>query len=116
MINQVFSFRRTNPKINKILEESLAEDVNIYRMKKVRVNAQVKAMVSLIESIFNVTYVIIVLFNVRTSFGSLMISAMLYLIILPYVSLMNTSYNKDRIIEDGKQYDKHISHIKDRLN
>ena len=70
-------------------------------MKKIRVNAQVKAMVSLIESVFNVTYVFIVLFTVSTSYGTLMISAMLYLIILPYVSLMNTSYNKELIIEDG---------------
>ena len=70
-------------------------------MKKVRVNAEVKAMVSLIEAFINITYLVVIKFTVRTSFGTLMIQTSMYLIILPYFSLMNTSYNKDRIIENG---------------
>ena len=84
-----------------MLAESLSEDINEYNMKKVRVNAQVKVMVSFIEAIVNMAYVIVRYFTIRNSFGTLMIQNVLYMIILPYFSLMNTSYNKDRIIEQG---------------
>ena len=84
-----------------MLAESLSEDSNEYNMKKVRVNAQVKAMVSFIEAIVNMAYVIVRYFTIRNNFGTLMIQNVLYMIILPYFSLMNTSYNKDRIIDKG---------------
>ena len=70
-------------------------------MRRVLVNAQIKAMVSLIESIMNIGYVIIVAFTVRTSFGTLVIMVSLYMVVLPYSFLMNTSHNKSRIIEHG---------------
>ena len=84
-----------------MVAESLCEDVNMYNMKKVQVNAQVKAMISLLEASINVYYVLLLLFTVRTSLGTLIIQTSTYLIFLPYFSLMNTSYNKDRIIENG---------------
>ena len=84
-----------------MVAESLNEDVNMYNMKKVQVNAQVKAMISLLEASINMCYVLLLLFTVRTSLGTLMIQTSTYLIFLPYFSLMNTSYNKDRIIENG---------------
>ena len=96
-----FVFRQINPAINEVVAESLSEDINQYNMKKVRVNAQVKMMVSFIEAFVNMAYVIVRYFTIRTSFGTLMIQNMLYMIILPYFSLMNTSYNKDRIIDKG---------------
>ena len=70
-------------------------------MRRVLVNAQIKAMVSLIESLMNIGYVIIVAFTVRTSFGTLVIMVSLYMVVLPYSFLMNTSHNKNRIIEHG---------------
>ena len=70
-------------------------------MKKVRVNAQVKAFVSFIEGFVNILYILIIAFTVRTSLGTLVMQSVTYLIILPYISLMNTSYNKDRVIENG---------------
>lgn len=70
-------------------------------MKKVRVNAQVKAFVSFIEGFVNILYIVIISFTVRTSLGTLVMQSVTYLIILPYISLMNTSYNKDRVIENG---------------
>ena len=93
--------RQINPKTNKTVAECLSEDVNKYNMMKVRVNAQVKAIVSFIEGSAQLAYIVILYFTIRTSFGTLLIQSMLYLVILPYFSLMNTSYNKDRIIENG---------------
>ena len=94
-------YRQTNPETNKMAAESLSEEVNIYNMKKVRVNAQVKAMASFIEGFVNIAYILILLIVVRTSLGTLMMQTFMYLIILPYFALMNTSFNKDRIIENG---------------
>merc|ERR1712223_1066819 len=93
--------RQTNPESNKMVAESLNEAVNVHNMKKVRVNAQVKAMVSFIEGFVNILYILIIAFTVRTSLGTLVMQSVTYLIILPYISLMNTSYNKDRVIENG---------------
>ena len=84
-----------------MVAESLNEAVNVHNMKKVRVNAQVKAMVSFIEGFVNILYILIIAFTVRTSLGTLVMQSVTYLIILPYISLMNTSYNKDRVIENG---------------
>ena len=93
--------RQTNPQTNKIVAEALNEAVNVHNMKKVRVNAQVKAMVSFIEGFVNILYIVIISFTVRTSLGTLVMQSVTYMIILPYISLMNTSYNKDRVIENG---------------
>ena len=65
------------------------------------VNAQVTAMVSLLELSSNVTYIIIVYFTVKTSYTTLIQIMILYMILLPYSFLMNTSHNKNRIVEYG---------------
>ena len=70
-------------------------------MKRVYVNAQVKAMISFLETFSNIVYVIVLYFTVRTSFGTLVILCSLYMIILPYAFLMNTSHNKDKVVEHG---------------
>ena len=70
-------------------------------MRKILINAEVKAMISFLETISNIFYVIMVWFTVRTSFGTLFQIMALYLVFLPYATLMNTSHNKDRIIKNG---------------
>ena len=70
-------------------------------MRKLVINAQVKAIISLLETVGNIIYIISVWFTVRTSFGTLLQNTALYLVFLPYASLMNTSHNKERVIEHG---------------
>ena len=70
-------------------------------MMKVRVNAQVKSIVSFFEASGNIFITLMLYFTIRRNFGTVLIQSTLYLIILPYFSLMNTSYNKDRIIGRG---------------
>lgn len=58
-------------------------------------------MISIVESAFNVGRTLILLFLTRSSTGILAQVLTLYMVILPYAFLMNTSHNKDRIVADG---------------
>ena len=70
-------------------------------MRKLLVNAQITATISLIESVINISYIILVAITVRTNYGTLINILILYMVVLPYSFLMNTSHNKERIIEQG---------------
>ena len=84
------------------MDKTLSSEVNRINMKKVRVNAEVKAMISCLESFSNILYAIITgLLTVRKSFITLLPIMTVYLVLLPYAFLMNTSHNKNRIVELG---------------
>ena len=70
-------------------------------MRKVHVNAQVKAMISLLETSSNIFYVVMLAIIVRRTFVTILQIMTLYLVLLPYLFLMNTSHNKERIVEHG---------------
>ena len=74
-------------------------------MRKVLVNAQVTAMISSIESLFVIVHIAgVAIAGKKTAVTILMVMLLymvLFLIILPYSFLMNTSHNKNRIIEHG---------------
>ena len=70
-------------------------------MRKLVINAQVKATISLLETVFNIVYIITLWFTVRTSFGTVLQGMGLYMVFLPYAALMNTSHNKERVVEHG---------------
>ena len=74
-------------------------------MRKVLVNAQVTAMISSLECLCFVIHVagiaIIGEKTTTTIFLIMMFYMILFLIILPHSFLMNTSHNKNRIIEHG---------------
>ena len=65
------------------------------------INAQVTAVTCFLEISSNLLYQIIVKLAVKTSFATLLQFLIIYLIILPYSFLMNTSHNKNRVIEHG---------------
>ena len=56
-------------------------------------------MISLFEMLSNAGYILLVYFTTKTSYITLIQIMMLYMIVLPYAFLMNTSHNKNRIIE-----------------
>ena len=58
-------------------------------------------MISLLELSSNIGYVIIISFTIKTSFATLVHFMFLYMVLLPYAFLMNTSHNKNRIVEYG---------------
>ena len=58
-------------------------------------------MVSFLEASSNLIYIVILVIIVRTSYSTLLQLIICYMIILPYAFLMNTSHNKNRVIEYG---------------
>ena len=70
-------------------------------MKKLFVNAQVTATISLIEMGTNVLHTTLLKYYRGTNFYNLLQSMIVYDIVLPYAFLMNTSHNKKRIVESG---------------
>ena len=71
-------------------------------MRKMRVNAQITAVTSILEIVGNIVqWAIWILITKFVGLGSLIQSILLYFVVLPYVFLMNSSHNKNRIIEDG---------------
>jgi hypothetical protein len=90
-----------DPSKSKVASKCLSRDQNQLNMKKLKVNAQVTATTSFIEMSINIGFIIFVWYNKGTSYSSLTAAMISYFIILPYVFLMNTSHNKNRIVELG---------------
>ena len=92
-------YRKIAPTNSKIAVSS--ETSKAINLRKLRVNVQVTAMVSFLEASSNIGYVVIRAVIVRGNFTTLLQMVMLYMIILPYAFLMNTSDNKNRVVEHG---------------
>ena len=71
-------------------------------MEKMKVNAQVTAVTTILESVGCLVIFITWAFITKFSgYTTLIQSILLYFVLLPYAFLMNTSQNKARIIEHG---------------
>ena len=70
-------------------------------LKKLRVNAQVTLMISLLELSGNVIGVILAVVFRASTFPIVIHTIIVYSILLPRAFLMNTSHNKTRILEYG---------------
>ena len=74
-------------------------------MRKLLLNVQITAVISSIEMFFFAIHIVGVTAaggtNSVTPIVVMVMYMILFMIILPYAFLMNTSYNKDRIIEHG---------------
>ena len=69
--------------------------------KKIRVNAQVTFVTSILEMICTfLTIMVVVIFKTAT-FPVIISNMITYLILLPCAFLMNTSHNKRRVVEHG---------------
>ena len=95
----LFDFRQVTPSENNYAAKSLAVPVQLHNMKLVKVNAWVTFVVWILETCANISVLIVWVFVYgTTSFGTLTNSMIWYYIVISYTFLMNTSYNKDRII------------------
>ena len=95
-------FRQVTPSEDNAAARSLSEVNQRHNMKLVALNARVTFVVWILETIANISVLTLWMFVYgATSFGTLTNSMMWYYLIISYTFLMNTSYNKDRIIEDG---------------
>ena len=81
---------------------SLAEEIQLRNIRKVAVNARITAVLWLLEFAANFSVVLVwIVINGSSSHGGLTNSMSWFYVILPFTHLMNTSYNKDRIIDDS---------------
>ena len=81
--------------------QSLHRDTQIHNMKLVDVNARVTLVIWILETIVNIAILISYVILGQTSLGNTTLAMTCYYVIISYTFLMNTSYNKDRIIESG---------------
>ena len=96
-------FRQIDPSNNNAAR-SLNDAQNSINKRRVHINAQVTAMISCLEMFGNVTVIILLAITKGTSLLSLMHGMIFYAVLIPRTFLMNTSHNKDRIIEMGWKY------------
>jgi hypothetical protein len=90
------------PSKHNLAAQSLSTTQVQINTRRVTVNAQVTAVISLIETAFNMFSIIIGTITVRPSWLIIIILNMtLYMVIIPYTFLMNTSDNKKRVVEYG---------------
>ena len=112
--NIILIFRKISPANSRVAEKSLSKDANRINARRILINAQVTAVTCFLEISSNLLYQIIVKLAVKTSFATLLQFLIIYFIILPYAFLMNTSHNKNRVIEHGwKNVFKNIIGYKD---
>ena len=90
------------PTVENRAANSLAENIQNRNIRRYAVNARITAVVWGLEFIAILCVVVIWIFIVGTSSTGGLTNAMAwYYVILPYTLLMNTEYNKDRVIDDG---------------
>jgi hypothetical protein len=92
-------FRQVDPTINEA-PRHLSEDIQQRNIRKVKVNAQVAFAIYILETIGIFSMLLIWFFFGKTEFARTA-STLLYYVLLPYIYLLNTSNNKDRITDEG---------------
>ena len=99
--NLIFRQVKNPPKTDNALSDTIVKDD--LPAKKIRVNAQVTFVISLLEMICSFLSILVaVIFKTAGNKYPVIISMMIsYLILLPCAFLMNTSHNKRRVIEHG---------------
>ena len=97
--NLIFRLVQNPPRLDNAVSHEIEEDD--LPSKKVRVNAQVTFVISILEMICAfITLMVVIIFKTAT-FPVIISSMIIYLILLPSAFLMNTSNNKRRVIEHG---------------
>ena len=80
----------------------LSENVHRKNERLMHVNAQVTAVTTMVEFTGNcINYIIFLVLSGHVNFISYALYMLLYFVVLSYAFLMNTRYNKNRIIEYG---------------
>ena len=94
--------RHVGPRNSEYL--GLSEELQKQNSRNIRVNAQVTAVITMLEFLGGCVFMIGRVCRMPIAFGSLAgvtLTMILYFVVLPYAFLMNTRYNKNRILENG---------------
>ena len=98
----IINFRKILPSKSNTPQRLLSDAANDINRRKLLVNSQVTAMITISELVYGVLYSVIYGFVSKgSSFGTLIQGISVHYVIVPYVFLMNTSYNKYRVVEIG---------------
>ena len=101
-VNKFHFSSKLDPSRNVIALEHVPENTSIENMKRLRVNAQVTAITTILEVVGNLIFMMTWSFITKfAKYTTLLQGMTLYLVILPYAFLMNTSQNKARVVEEG---------------
>ena len=93
---------QVRPSSGNVAPECLSEGIRNRNIRKVETNARVTFVVWILEICANVCIIIVWVFVYgKTTFGTLTTNMVWYYLILPHIFLMNTSHNKDLIVENG---------------
>ena len=72
--------------------------------RKILINSQITATISILETSTNIAFIILLWYFRGTTYFSLLLPLTVYVVILPFAFLSNTSDNKNRIVEEGWKY------------
>ena len=89
-----------DPSQNKALRNSQNQDKQKEDMRKVTVNAQVTAIISISE-VVGCFFILVITTITGTKTVAMFLFRLLEFVVLPYAFLMNTRENKFRIVEEG---------------
>ena len=93
---------QVTPAPNNHAANSLSKVNQERNVRNVEVNAEITMVTWIMESVANICAIIgWIVTSGKPKFNNLTIVILCYYVILPYTFLMNTSYNKDRIIDTG---------------
>ena len=97
-----FFFSQVRPSPDNLATGCLSEDVRNRNIRKVETNARIAFVVWIIEICANICIIIAwaVVYG-KTTFATLTINMVWYYLILPHTFLMNTSHNKELIVDNG---------------
>ena len=96
------SNRHVGPRNSEYL--GLSEELRKQNSRNIRVNAQVTAVITILEFLGGCVFMIGRVCRMPIAFGSfagVTLTMILHFVFLPYAFLMNTRYNKNRILEEG---------------
>ena len=103
-LNNTFYYlilRQVNPTPDNRAANSLHRNTQIHNIKLVDVNARVTLVIWILETITNASILVTIVIFGQTSLGNTTNAMVWYYLLISYTFLMNTSYNKDRVIESG---------------
>lgn len=98
----LFFCRQVTPAPTNRAANSLSKANQKRNIRSVEVNARITMMIWIMECMANFcVFLCVILVPSKLNLNNLTIKILWYYITMPYTFLMNTSYNKDRIIDEG---------------
>ena len=100
-MNQILILRQVAPTKNNAAVNSLSKDIQIRNVRKVKTSANVTFVIWILEMVANLNIYGCWVMGPSYEKYFFEVCCIWYYVILPHTYLMNTSHNKERIVDDG---------------